>query len=58
MANNGISKRIQRRVIELVKETGCWNPEKNFGDCIEQMALFCIDHKQKLEKWKKLKKEK
>ncbi len=58
MANNGSkSKRIQKRVLGLVKKTGCWDPECNFTDAVEIMALFCIDKQKILKKWKKLKKK-
>jgi hypothetical protein len=53
MENNGIPKRIQKKVIELVKCTGCWDPELDFGDAVEIMANFCIKNKKELEKWKK-----
>ena len=53
MANNGIQKRIQKRVLDLAKKTGHWDPEKDFSDCAESMALFCIHHKDCPKKWKK-----
>lgn len=58
MVDNGIQKRIQRRVLEKVKETGAWNPEKHFTDAVENLALFCIENKLKLEKWLKKNKKK
>lgn len=53
MVDNGIQKRIQKRVLELVKKSGCWNPEKNFGVAVEELALFCIYHKKQFKEWKK-----
>lgn len=47
MANNGKPKRIQKGVLDLVKETGCWDPECNFNDAVEILSLFCIHHKPK-----------
>lgn len=60
MANNGENgkpKRIQKRVLNLVKNTGCWDPECKFADAVEILALFCIDNKKQFEKWEQKKKK-
>ena len=51
MGNNGNPRRIQKRVRDLVKKTGCWDQEENIGDAIENMALFCIKRKKEVKKW-------
>ena len=48
---NGDLRRIQKKVIDLVKKTGCWDQEKNIGDAIENMALFCIKRKKEVKEW-------
>lgn len=56
MGNKGNPRRIQQRVIDLVKESGCWDQEENLGDAIENMALFCIKKKKEVKEWIKKKK--
>lgn len=51
--SKGVLKRIKPEVIELVKQTGCWDHGKNIGCAIENMAKFCITEKKKVEKWMK-----
>lgn len=61
MGNIGAPRRIQKEVRDLVKRTGCWDPEIKFGDAIKIMANFCIfrkgDFKEYNEKWKNQKKK-
>ena len=58
MGNNGIQRRIQQRVIDLVKKTGCWDQEDDLTDAVENMALFCIKNKSEVKKWIQTKKKK
>jgi hypothetical protein len=53
MGNNGLPRRIQKRVIQLVKKTGCWDHDESFGNAVERMARFCIYHKTEVDKWMK-----
>lgn len=58
MGNSGNPRRIQKRVRDLVKKTGCWDQEENIGDAIENMALFCIKNKKEVKRWLDNKKKK
>jgi len=58
MGSSGNPRRIQKRVRDLVKRTGCWDPEENIGKAIENMALFCIKRKKEVKEWIENKKKK
>lgn len=53
MVNNGIPRRIQKRVLSLMEDLPCDKLDKNVGQLVEVMTLFCIDNKVKFGKWYK-----